>query len=72
VLAGGGIKGGQVIGKTSADGVRIDETPVTPPELMATVFQALKIDPTKENITPTGRKVPLVEKGANAVKEALR
>jgi hypothetical protein len=72
VLAGCGIKGGQVIGKTSADGTRIEARPVTPPELLATVYRALGVDPTKENRTPTGRRVPLVEKGTQAVKEALR
>jgi RNA polymerase sigma factor (sigma-70 family) len=72
VLAGCGIKGGQVIGKTSADATRVEERPVTPAELHATIYQALGIDPTKENRANTGRQVPLVEKGARAVKEALR
>jgi RNA polymerase sigma factor (sigma-70 family) len=72
VLAGGGIKGGQAIGKTSADGLEITERPVTPAELLATAYQALGIDPARENLTPAGDKVPLVEKGARPVKEALR
>jgi Protein of unknown function (DUF1501) len=38
VLAGGGIKGGQAIGRTSADGTKIDERPVTPQELLATIY----------------------------------
>ena len=33
VLAGGGIKGGQVFGKTSADGMTVKENPVVVPEL---------------------------------------
>ncbi len=72
VLAGGLIKGGQAIGKTSADAMRIEERPVTPQELHATIYQALGIDPAKENRTPGGQAVPLVEKGTRAVKEALR
>ncbi len=72
VLAGGGIKGGQVIGKTSADGVKVEEGPVTPPELLATIYQAVGIDPTKTHKANTGQQVPLVEKGARPVKEALR
>ncbi len=72
VLAGAGIKGGQVIGKTSADGTRVEEGPVTPPELLATVYQAVGIDPAKTHKANTGQPVPLVEKGARPVKEALR
>jgi RNA polymerase sigma factor (sigma-70 family) len=72
VLAGCGIKGGQAIGKTSADGVDIEERPVTPPELLATVYQALGIDAAKTHKDGTGQQVPLVEKGTKAVKEALR
>jgi RNA polymerase sigma factor (sigma-70 family) len=72
VLAGGKIKGGQAIGKTSADGVTIEKRPVTPAELLATVYQALGIDPAKTNRTPGGKEIPLVEKGTKAVSEALR
>jgi hypothetical protein len=72
VLAGAGIKGGQTIGKTSADGMQIEERPVSPAELLATIYTALGIDPAKENRTPDGGEVPLVGKGVKAVKEALR
>jgi RNA polymerase sigma factor (sigma-70 family) len=72
VLAGGGIKGGQVIGKTDADGVKIVERPVTPPELFATIYQALGIDPAKEYRVDDEQKAPLAEAGSRAVKEALR
>ncbi|OAI49621.1 hypothetical protein AYO44_06350 [Planctomycetaceae bacterium SCGC AG-212-F19] len=72
VLAGGGIKGGQAIGKTTADGTTIDEQPVSPAELFATIYTALGIDPTKENRTPDGQDVPLVGKGIKPVREALR
>ena len=72
VLAGAGIQGGQAIGKTSADGVSIEERPGKPPELYATIYRALGIDPTKKNRAAENINVPLVEKGAEAVKEALR
>ena len=72
VLAGGGIKGGQVIGKTSTDGTRIEERPVSPSELHATVYRALGIDVTRTYISNTGRSVRLVENGAAAVTDALR
>ena len=62
-LAGAGVQGGLVVGKTSADGSEITDRPVTPPELFATFCHALKIDPAKENYTPTGRPIPIVNSG---------
>ena len=47
VLAGGGIKGGQAIGKTSADGMTVEDRPVSVPDFLATVCLALGIDPTQ-------------------------
>jgi hypothetical protein len=72
VLAGGQIKGGQAIGKTSADALQIDERDVTPQELLATIYEAVGVNATKVNRTSDGQKIPLVEKGTKAVKEALR
>ncbi|MCI0461931.1 MAG: sigma-70 family RNA polymerase sigma factor [Gemmataceae bacterium] len=72
VLAGGGIKGGQVIGKTSADGVKIEEGPVKPVELLATIYRAVGVDPTRENRASNGALVPLVEKAAKPIMEVLR
>src|SRR5262249_52520249 len=37
VLAGGGIKGGQVVGKTAPDGMQVTERPVSVPDFLATV-----------------------------------
>jgi uncharacterized protein (DUF1501 family) len=67
-LAGGGIKGGQVIGATSVDGTTVTERPVTVPDLFCTFYQALKINPRKENISTLGRPIKLMDKG-EAVKE---
>jgi RNA polymerase sigma factor (sigma-70 family) len=72
VLAGGGIKGGTVVGKTSDDGTKVEERPVTPAELHATIYRALGIDPTTAHSSKFGDKVPVVDKGMEAVKEALR
>src|SRR5205823_11329321 len=63
VLAGRGIKGGQVIGATDADGTKVAALPVKPPELLATVYTALGIDPTRANLSNTGQPMRLVEKG---------
>jgi RNA polymerase sigma factor (sigma-70 family) len=72
VLAGAGIKGGQAIGKTSDDALMIEEGAVTPPEVLATIYAAVGIDPHKKNRTPDGQDIPLVERGNNPVKAALR
>jgi len=63
LMAGGGIKGGQVIGATDRRGGSIQERPLQPGDLAATVFSHLGIDPHSHWINPSGRPVPLVEAG---------
>jgi hypothetical protein len=63
-LAGGGVKGGQVVGATTSDGALVDSRPVTVPDLFCTFCQALGIDPRKERISPLGRPLKIVEGGA--------
>jgi RNA polymerase sigma factor (sigma-70 family) len=72
VLAGAGIKGGQVIGQTGADGTQVVQRPVTPPELMATILRAVRIDPRRQYQANNGQQVPLVPPGTQAVQEALK
>ncbi|QDU99051.1 DUF1501 domain-containing protein [Lignipirellula cremea] len=67
-LAGGGIRGGQVIGSTNAEGSDVAERPVSVPDLFCTFCQALQIDPRKENISPLGRPLTLTD-GGQAVSE---
>jgi uncharacterized protein (DUF1501 family) len=62
-LAGGGIKGGQVVGKTSDDGTSVVERPVTVADLFCTFCHALKIDPRKENLATLGRPIKIVDGG---------
>ena len=62
-LAGGGVKGGQVIGASSADGTEVKDRPVAVTDLLATLCHALKIDPTKENMSPLGRPIKIVDGG---------
>src|SRR5262249_51046627 len=71
VLAGGGVKGGQVIGATAADGVAIAERPVAVPEFLATVCEALGVDHQKQNMSTVGRPIRIVAPGTKAVREAL-
>lgn len=67
-LAGGGIRGGQVLGSSSADGNEVKDRPVTVNDLLVTACQSLKIDPAKENMSPVGRPIKIVD-GGKAVKE---
>jgi hypothetical protein len=71
VLAGGGIRGGQVVGRTSADGTSVEDRPVSVPDLLATVYTALGIDPMKQNISNVGRPIRLVDPAAVPVREIL-
>jgi hypothetical protein len=67
-LAGGGVRGGQVIGSSSADGTDVKSRPVTVGDLFTTVYTALKINPRKENMSGIGRPIKLIDNG-QAVKE---
>jgi hypothetical protein len=71
VLAGGGIKGGQVVGKTSPNGMTVEERPVSVPDLFSTVCRTLGIDPTKPNASNVGRPIRIVDKTAQPIKEIL-
>lgn len=63
-LAGGGIRGGQVVGATNSDGTLVDRRPVTVPDLFCTFCQSLGINPRKEHISSLGRPLKIVEGGA--------
>ncbi len=67
-VAGAGIRGGRVIGATSDGGNDVTQRPVSVPDLFCTFCQALHIDPRKENTTPIGRPIRLVD-GGTAVRE---
>jgi hypothetical protein len=71
VLAGGGVKGGQAVGKTSADGTTVEERPVGGSDFLATVCKVVGTDPEKTNMSNVGRPIPLADRGAEAVKEVV-
>jgi hypothetical protein len=68
-FAGGGIKGGEVVGKSDDIGGYPTERPVAPKEIVATIYQALGIDLTTELPGPQGRPYPVVDFGTQAIKE---
>jgi uncharacterized protein (DUF1501 family) len=71
VLIGGGIRGGQVIGKTDREGAAVVERPISTLDFLATVCEVLGINWKKQNNTPIGRPIRLVDKGANPIQELL-
>ena len=48
LLAGGGVRGGQVYGETNAIGAFVKDRPVSPADLSATILYHLGIDPTRD------------------------
>jgi hypothetical protein len=70
-LGGAGIKGGQVIGSTTADGQEVKDRRVGIADLYATICAALGIDSGKENISPEGRPIPLVDRDGAAIRELI-
>jgi hypothetical protein len=71
VLAGGGIKGGQAVGKTSKDGMSVEDRPTSSIDLMATACQALGVDWKKQNQSNVGRPLAIVDKAAEPITEIL-
>ena len=63
-LAGGGVRGGQVIGATDTFGEVPADRPVGPPDLAFTLLRLLGVDPSHELTTPTGRPVRILNEGA--------
>jgi hypothetical protein len=64
LFAGGGIRGGQVVGASDAKGMGPDSTGFTPDQLAATFYNTLGINHTKEYHTATGRPVMIVREGS--------
>jgi hypothetical protein len=63
LLAGSGIRGGRVVGKTKDDGTEVTDRPVSVPDLFQTFCRALKLNPATEMVTPQGRPVKIVDEG---------
>jgi uncharacterized protein (DUF1501 family) len=71
VLGGGGIRGGQAVGRTSPDGLAVTQRSVKVPDLMATICLALGLDPRKQNRSNVDRPIRLADPSAEPVKEVL-
>jgi hypothetical protein len=69
-LAGCGVKGGLVYGKTDKDGREVEDSPVTEGDFFATVYAALGINPAIEHYAGV-RPVPIAPFGSKTVKDIL-
>ncbi len=70
-LAGGGVRGGQVIGATDPVGYAAIERPVSPGDLHATLLKALGLDQYKLFHTHHNRRELLTVNGASVVEEVF-
>jgi hypothetical protein len=59
LMAGGGIRGGQVYGASDPTGAYPRDTPLRPDDITATVFHALGLDPQTEIRDQLGRPMPI-------------
>ncbi|MDD7985212.1 DUF1501 domain-containing protein [Lentisphaera marina] len=63
LLAGAGVKSGEIYGKMSLDGKEPVENPMEIEDLNATIGWALGLDPSKKHISSTGRPFSFANKG---------
>jgi hypothetical protein len=69
-LAGGGIRGGQVVGETDAGGEDVTKRPVTVSDLFRTIYTTLGINADHENMSRIGRPIKIVD-GGQVIHELL-
>jgi len=69
LMAGGGVRGGQVIGASDATGAAPKDRPTTPGEVAATIYRSLGIPLDLELEAGPGRTVRLVDAGVQAIEE---
>ena len=62
-MAGGGVKGGQVIGSSTGNGTAVKDGRVTVADLFCSICRSLNVDPRTENISPLGRPMKIVDGG---------
>ena len=71
VMAGGGLRHGQVIGSTDSKGYDITSRRVAPSDLAATVFHHLGIDQGADWTDRQGRPRPIVTEGGKVIEELV-
>jgi len=65
VVAGGGFKGGRVVGASDARGEEVKERPIYPADLLASMYELMGIDPNAKLPHPQGLDVRVVASSAD-------
>ena len=68
LVAGGGFKGGHVVGASDATGEQVKERPVYPVDLIASMYELLGIDPAAKLPHPLGFDVHVTPTAADGAK----
>ena len=68
-FAGGGVKGGRIVGKSDEIGAYPVERPVAPNEVVATIYHSLGLDLETHLPGPNARPFPLVDFGTEPIRE---
>jgi len=63
LLAGGGLQVGQVIGSSTSKGEVPASRPISPTDVLATIYRHLGISPTDHTVTREGRPIPVLPDG---------
>jgi uncharacterized protein (DUF1501 family) len=66
VVAGGGFKGGHVVGASDATGETVKERPAYPVDLIASMYELLGIDPAGQLPTPQGKTLRVLPSAEEA------
>jgi hypothetical protein len=59
MLAGGGIRGGTIYGESDAKGESPKSNPVSPAQLVATIYKLMGVDPETKLTSPDGRPIAI-------------
>jgi hypothetical protein len=70
LFAGGGVRGGQVVGSSDRLGAEPRDRPVTPAEVAATIYRLLGIDDRTQIPGADNRPMPII--AAAPIEELLR
>jgi Protein of unknown function (DUF1501) len=63
LISGGGLRMGQVVGATNAEGAYPKERPLSPKDLLATLYRHLGIDYRRDFKDFSGRPIPILSEG---------
>jgi len=63
LLAGGGFKGGRVVGASDATGENVAERPVYPPDLLGSICERMGVNPDAQLPNPRGLDLKVMASG---------